>query len=758
MLEAGLASIIMAFASITFIRGVETYEDATRVSVDSQETTALSEMLTAYIRENERAFIATANGAASPCGAVGTTANGGYVFQVTGSLPHNPTVAGGPYACYNLSSFNLLPQGFTGTNRWHQTYYIAVSKRADTATGGIAALLFTSGGGQISEHIINAYLQGLRGNGIIYGRGPSGPAKLADGGATETTNMASLDQNLITQGHIGIDLTNEITPNLDESVERDSTLSNAAPQHMNSTLYFAGLNPYSGSTNNLQLNGPVVNELDSAASKNIAAATNSNTAPTNGVFGARQVSTQMLTPGNSLQTQYGTNSAQAQAQHAKTITVNDDYNDPGDDKYNDDNGTKRSRFANNYLAANANIDITAGYRLSSADGIHVTATTSTIQNDFNNSPNGAQNGEVPINGYGVGPYIHTVGIPGVTWDAAQGSGLMIYNNLGERDYAPNDPFGATFWIATYAKNTVAPGLEATGGMRSPVYYSDRNMAYYFQPDYFSRLSTIQAGDINLIADGQHNPGTNRNTSGSIYASNTMSHTWPNGWSGTGVYTFDLYSDGGTIAVSQPNESQNYSAAFNRDGAFRATGYLQAGIFRPGQSYAIGSACTGQTINYLNYDNHEKRDPIQVGDKAKSNDSRQQPIYCDGKTNTWKPVIDPGNTYICTSAAKDSQIGPIKNTSNYTETINILPTGGEDNNRGRDVTLMTSYLISPSGATIQVDQSLMNSVNHAVVAQFDNQIMVPPGWSWQTINNAKAAYYTIFYVKFAPAGDTTSCPT
>lgn len=778
MLDLTLSSFITLVLTAFLIHSTMEIVSTTREAQDGYTLNTLSQASASYLKANQNAFIRAINSLprSNKCSALGTTADGkGLVYAISGQLPQDNSLTDTTDTCQTLSGVNLLPPGTNYQNAYRQTYYLAVTTvPGENNTQQISAALFTAGGASIPDRWLNVYAQMTSPFAMITtsldastGNQAHSVGQIFSQSASSNKFLASLS----TAGHITNSIDPYLNPQIDLTLHRNGTFEESAPNQMNTTLAAAAEGNADGKPVDVALNGPVAAETNTAitlAHQNYA--TSPSTAPQNGVYGARQIDTQMLTAGNSIRTPYASNSAQAQAEHSKTTTINDAYNDPGNNSYTDNNGTTKSRFANNMMLVNTNLNITAGYRLSAADGYHVTATTSTLQNDFNNSPNGTQTGEVPTNGFGVYTYSHTIGIPGLTWDAAQGSGLMIYNDLGARNYAPNDPFGATFWIATYSKNTVAPGLEATGGMRAPVYYSDRAMDYYVSPDYFSRLSTIQAGDINLVGDGINDYNINKTTSGTLRTSGKTSSAWPQGWAGTGIITFDVYSDGGTVGVGYGGSLNAY---IGRDGNSYASGHMDTSIFRSLVSYHIGNRCLNQPIKFSdNQSGKEQNAYIQAGDQAKSDDANPIPIYCDGSTGNWQSAQTTSLTYLCNGPLSINKIGPITNSSPQAEYITAFPNGDEENGKGRDVALVRAFISPPganhsldsSGQWTLVDQTLANSVNKAIVAQLDTHFWVPAGWSWFVATDATYYFgkphqhgYNMYYSKYGSATDFTGCP-
>lgn len=371
--------------------------------------------------------------------------------------------------------------------------------------------------------------------------------------------------------------------------------------------------------------------------------------PHNGIFGIKQLDTQTLSAGNSLASVYGNNSEQTSTEAMRGQTAND------------------ANMGFPTILSNTNFNVTEGYRLSVADGLHITASSATITKDTNTSNDGVLDHQ-------SSPYNTGWGLPGLTWDNGPNPwngtshiGMMTYLSQDPTNGDTQNTYGVDISpiqtvIATYNKNTDAHypvGFESDGGIRAPVYYDSRSISYLVDPS-----GTSHMGDISLAGNGRYNPYRKNVTSGSVFTSGLGKVPWPQGWAQSGIITRNIAIRATVAAghVVYNNVNHRYQATtnayINSSGQGYAANYAQASFFNTLSTAQPSTHCLGDIMprpTSIDQLPNKPQDTIGVGTLAK-NVTTGEPLYCSSETGNWEPVVTNQFTNVVYMYAADIASG------------------------------------------------------------------------------------------------------
>ena len=533
IMEVGLAAALTAALAGTLVTSQQRYTKAQIAITAGDQHTRLAAAAASYVQSNYIGFVKVFAGG-NPCG--GSVTNGVASYPLENPLP-SIQVPG--TSCGSITS--MIPAGAQLENAYRQRFQLVVTQTTPPAGPPLLnAILTTTGGTQIPDNIAGIVMRRIGAAGAML-PSPQNQAMLgtlASGNSGQFQLDPAAWGNAITPGRPLVYLNYQLARATNQNLERFSSGADITPNKMNASLYLSGVDSATGGSVNLALSGPAIPAGSAAANTALAGA---GVQPRNAVLGARQVDTQTLTAGSSVGNPWTNNVAQAADEIANSRTVNDSF---------------YAKYAGHTILANANLNVTSGYRLSATDGIHVTATAqpgangySTIANDYWQSPNGPP-GSNPYLGNGTGGQ-PVIGVPGITWDAAGKSGLQaFYAQFGA------NPTGQ-FWIGTWKGDASGVvGFEADGGMRSPIYYDSSNAGYYVCPTCGSHLGGDVSVDNNVVAG--RDVGASRN----IWAGN-ISGAEGYVWSGHDVLAGrDVVAQRNIYAVNDITSGNNVQAAGN----------------------------------------------------------------------------------------------------------------------------------------------------------------------------------------------------
>jgi hypothetical protein len=489
ILEAGLALAIAASVLGVLTVTIQGYSRAQSAIAAGDLQARLASSVGGYVRSNYQAFLnaftggTTCGGAATPGGVIVFPLDSGGAPAPAGELPNNQGSAG--TTCEGIGG--LIATGTPLVNGYQQHYQLVVNEIAPP--GGqpyLTAILTTTGGQTLNDDMAALAAKRIGSAGAILPSVANQPilGALASGTAGQFKLDPAAWGGTITPGHPLVYLDYALATGIDENLQRYSSAADAGSNKMSATLYMNGTDSATGGPVNMALNGPAIPNGTALA---IAALAGGGTLPRNALLGARQVDTQTLTGGSSVGNAQVSDAAQAGVEIAAGQTSNEGAN---------------PAFAGHTILANANLNITSGYRLSSADSLHIIATQNTYPTDVASSPNGAYNAGNPT---GTAPQAlnnhqgdaGAAIVPGVTWDRANFTGLMAYYGTAPQGPGPNQ-----FWLATYAGTPAyngVVGFEADGGIRAPVYYDSKNANYYLTPAGDSVVAGSISAGVSLYA-------------------------------------------------------------------------------------------------------------------------------------------------------------------------------------------------------------------------------------------------------------------
>lgn len=643
LFETSAAAMVMSAYLIMITNAITGYTRTTDMRHSADEAYDIAKTTAAWIQENAAASLAAIDASSSSIAkeptsrcVEGRDGTNHWSFFRLSNMPRNTGGSTDTSACVSLIALNLIPQTNTSTtdiyNRFGQTYWVAMRPIGITqeisgqsqSYNQIEAVLFTRDGPKLSDEDIREMSSRLGPpGGGIYTKPPQGYGTnqiVLFGNATY-----GIQSTVFTPGHIGISLNYMMDPQIDDYIHRTSQPGTNAPTHMDAKLYVDSAEPGNPSNPvNINLNGsPSVFSPATVISQSQNNYAGTTTSPHNSIYGLRQTDTQILTAGTSTADPFNTVQDQTNYERKEGKTVNN------------------AASISNTLLSNANFNITEGYRLAVADGLHVTASVTTISKDANHTT------DEGANSHQSAAYKTGQSIPGLTWDNApnpSGStshvGIMAFlsqdptggadqNNIGT-DISP-----AQAVISTYNRvdDPGAPiGFEADGGFRAPVYYDSKNMAYLVDPSGTSHMN-----ELILDATSRSRPG--HAVTGSIYTSGYRNDPWPDEltWQGQGIYTYDMYSNGGTISSGNVvNGANHVNAYISRDGILNATGHTDSGYITILSVVNEGDLCEGQTMPLSdNGAGNEATRTIPVG--AIGRDSTGRPLACSGQTGRWEEI-------------------------------------------------------------------------------------------------------------------------
>ena len=478
VLEAGLGAALAAALLGVFLSAQQGYTRGQVAIAAGDQQFRLAATMAGYVQANYQGFLNAFTGG-TPCG--GTLTGGVVIYPIDGAatstLPNVQGAAG--TQCLGIAS--VLPTGAPLVNPYRQGFELAVGQVVPpTGQPYLTAILTTVGGQAIADNLAGIVMKRIGSAGAMLASPANQPAlgPLANGTAGRFQLDPAVWSGAITPGHPLVYLNYALATNVNQNLERYASAADAAPNKMSATLYMNGRDSSTGNPVNLALSGPAIpfgTPLANAALTNAAGTVQ----PRNAVLGARQVDTQTLTGGASVGNPQPTDAAQGAAEQAAGQTINDGA---------------YAAYQGHTILANANLNVTSGYRLSAQGGLHVTGSAAPSANgqaiDVNDRA-GSANGPSPVITNGSLGNPGALGIPSITYDNAAGTGLMAYyGTAGAPGTAPQ------FWIGTYAGPGAANGMvgfEADGGIRSPVYYDAANANYYVKP----AGNSVLAGDLTI---------------------------------------------------------------------------------------------------------------------------------------------------------------------------------------------------------------------------------------------------------------------
>lgn len=647
LLDVAMSSLASAIYAIALMSAGTVYLREENIIRSADEQMQIARAVAAWIPENNAAII-TAVTTTPACYVARDTANGWTIFQPS-QMPIPSPYTAGKIACQSVASMGLTPANID-TNAYRQNYYVAIKTRTeqtpdDSPITTIDAVLFTANGQNLSDDDVGTMMTrfGYSGAGI-FSTQPEGYN--SNELVTFGREAYGIKSTTFTPGHTAISLTDLMPPPGEDSyLHRNAEPGNPAPNTIHNSMFMAGYDATNETLpTDMNMNGrptPWTSLADEAQQfQNITNGTRRQ--PHNAIYGAHQVDAQILTAGSSIASRF-TNIAQ---QTQKEVKQKQTQNEAG--------ASGGTAFPNT-ITVNAGFDVTQGYRLSAADGVHITASEATYANDDNMDNDNPHTYDAGALDHNSAPYRSGRSLPGITWDNAPTPsgrtarvGLMVFLSTDPTGQSDQRNYGVTVSpvqtvISTYNRASDAHypvGFEADGGARAPVFYDSRSMSYFVDPGGVSHM-----GDILLSPTNRQNKQSGRTVAGSLYTSGLGNSPWPDYWAKNGVMTFDTSAIDSSINAGQVSNGQFQTVAgIERNGTLWAGYHISAGFLVPARPQTPGQACLYRSVGYTD---NQQGGEYGGGDVANwgsiSTSTDGSTMYCSPQTGVWTK-IQAGNMF------------------------------------------------------------------------------------------------------------------